>query len=335
MVYSPRRMYRALLPFNLAYQAGSRANNFLFELGLRRIHRTSLPVISVGNIAFGGSGKTPLVMNLLSFLLENGLRPALITRGYKGGWERTGGVLSDGKTSYGTWQDAGDEPFMVYRSLPRVGIYVGRKRWVSCEKAEKEGFDIMVLDDGFQHRNLYRDLDIVLLDPEEKMTREPISSLSRADMILLKKNDHLETEDRIRALFPKVKVFLYSIINRGFLRYPGDTSVPKSEIKEKRLLAFCGIARPERFFSLLENEGLNPLLTLSFPDHHSYPGPTKNKIVDSFRRIEADAMITTEKDIFKLGDFEGLERFPFYYNKIDLQVEGTFYRDVLSVKKGG
>ena len=335
MVYSPRRMYRALLPINLAYRAGSQANNLLFDLGLRKIYRASLPVISVGNIAFGGSGKTPLVMHLLSFHLENGLRPALVTRGYKGGWERTGGVLSDGKTSYGTWRDAGDEPFMVFRSLPQVGIYVGRKRWISCEKAEKDGFDIIVLDDGFQHRSLHRDLDIVLFDPEEKMIREPLSSLGRADMILLKKDDHLEAEDRIRSHFPKVKVFLYSIKNRGFLRYPDDTSIPKSEIKEKRLLAFCGIARPERFFSLLAKEGLNPLLTLAFPDHHSYPEPTKNKIIDSFQRIEADAMITTEKDVFKLADLKGLDRFPVYYNTIDLQVEGTFYRDLLSVKNGG
>jgi tetraacyldisaccharide 4'-kinase len=335
MVYSPQRMYRVLLPITLAYQAGSRVNNFLFDHGLRRTRRTSLPVISVGNIAFGGSGKTPLVMHLLSFLLGHGLKPALVTRGYKGGWERTGGVLSDGKTSYGTWQDAGDEPFMVYRNFPQVGIYVGRNRWISCERAEKQGFDIVILDDGFQHRSLHRDLDIVLFDPEERVTREPLSSLKRADMVLLKRPDHLEAKDRIQSLLSKTKVFFYSIINKGFLRYPEDTSVPKQKIEEKRLLAFCGIARPERFFSLLEKEGLTPLFSLSFPDHHSYPEATKNKIIDNCQRIEADAIITTEKDVFKLGDLKGFEQFPVYYNRIDLQVEGPFYRDVLSVKKTG
>jgi tetraacyldisaccharide 4'-kinase len=335
MVYSPQRMNRALLPFTFAYQAGSRINNFLFDRGLRKISRTSLPVISVGNLAFGGSEKTPLVMHLLSLCLENRLKPALVTRGYKGGWEKSGGVLSDGKNSFGTWQDAGDESFMVFRNFPQVGIFVGRNRSTSCEKAKHAGFDMIILDDGFQHRQMHRDLDIVLFNPDERIAREPVSSLNRADIVLMKKNDHLHTTDRIASRSPKVKIFFYSTINKGFFSYPDDNSVPKDLLKKKRLLAVCGIARPERFFSLLEKEGLEPLLSLTFPDHHSYPISTKNKIIAAFQRIEADAVLTTEKDVFKLDDLKKAEQVPVYYNKIDLQVEENFYREVLSVQKDG
>ena len=179
MVYSPRRMNRVPRPLAFFYQVGSRIKNFLFDRKVRKIGRTSLPVISVGNLAFGGSEKTPLVMHLLSFFIEHNLKPALITRGYKGRWEKSGGVLSNGKNIYGTWQEAGDEPFMVSRNFPQVGIFVGRNRLNSCEKAKHSGFTLVLLDDGFQHRKLHRDLDIILFDPGERIAlRESLSSPS-------------------------------------------------------------------------------------------------------------------------------------------------------------
>jgi tetraacyldisaccharide 4'-kinase len=133
-------MNRVLRPLALAYQVGSRINNYLFDSGLRKVSRASLPVISVGNLAFGGSEKTPLVMHLLSFCLEHELKPALITRGYKGRWEKSGGVLSDGVNIYGTWREAGDEPFMISRKFPQAGIYIGRNRLISSEKAAPSRF---------------------------------------------------------------------------------------------------------------------------------------------------------------------------------------------------
>ena len=336
MMYSPQRMNRVLRPLSLAYQVGNRINNCLFDSGLRRVGRTSLPVISVGNLAFGGSEKTPLVMHLLSFFLEHELKPALITRGYKGRWEKSGGVLSDGNNTYGTWEDAGDEPFMVSRKFPQVGIYIGRNRLISCEKAKQAGFTIAIMDDGFQHRQLHRDLDIVLFDPDNHIVlRESISSLHRASIILAKKNDHFHAKSQIKHNFPNAKVFSYSTINKGYFAYPDDSPIPAERLKEKSCLAVCGIARPERFFSLLEKEGIKPLLSLAFPDHHTYPISTRKKISAAFQKVKADALITTEKDVFKLDDFQKAELFPVYYNKIDLQVEETFYKELLSLKKAG
>ena len=328
-------MTRVLFPLALAYQAGSRVNNILFDCGLRKIRRVSLPVISVGNTAFGGSEKTPLVMHLLSHLLESGFKPALVTRGYRGRWEKSGGILSGGIPTSATWQDTGDEPYMISRNLPQVGIYVGRKRIDSCRKAEQAGFDTIILDDGFQHRQLYRDLDIVLFRSGERMARESFSSLNRADIVLLKKNDDFRTRHRISSRFPKAKVYFYSVVNSGFLSFPDNSPVSPELLKTRKILALCGIARPQRFFSLLEKEGLKPAVSLSFPDHHSYPVSSKNKILQAAKKTETDALLTTEKDVFKLEEIQKAAQVPVYYNKIDLRVEENLYRDLLSVHKDG
>lgn len=336
MVYSPQRMNRVLRPLTFVYQLGSRINSFLFDRGLRKIGQTSLPVISVGNISFGGSEKTPLVMHLLTFCLEHGIKPALVTRGYKGAWEKSGGVLSDGKNARGTWQEAGDEPFMVFRRFPNVGIYIGRDRLTSCEKAKNAGFDMIILDDGFQHRQLRRDLDIILFDPAERVAfREPFSSLRRADVILVKEQGLGQINARIKQHLSRAKIISYSIINKGFFSYPDEIPIQKEHLREKRLLAVCGIARPGRFFSLLEKEGLAPSHSISFPDHHSYPVPTINRIIRAFQKVGADAVLTTEKDVFKLHDLNKNGHIPVYYNKIDLLLEEKFHQEILALQKDG
>ena len=336
MVYSPRRMNWVLHPLTLAYQMGSRINNCLYDRGIRKTLRTSLPVISVGNLAFGGSGKTPLVMHVLSFCLKNELSPALITRGYKGRWEKSGGVLSDGDNTYGTWQDAGDEPYMVSRKFPQIGIYIGRNRLISCDRAKQAGFTIAILDDGFQHRKLHRDLDIVLFDPGERIPlRESLSSLRRADIILVTENDRSLAKDQLKRHFPNAKIFSYATVNAGFFSYPDGSPISAERLHEKNLLSVCGIARPQRFFSLLEKEGIKPLLSLAFPDHHTYPSSSRKKIILAYKKVKADGVITTEKDIFKLDDLFKAGQIPFYINKIDLQVEENFYKELLSLKKEG
>ena len=152
----------ALLVYSFFSRPLSRIKNSLYDRGVLKPRRAPLPVISVGNISLGGTEKTPLAMELLSQLVALGRRPALISRGYKGRWEKRGGVLSDGRAILGTWQDGGDEPYLIARSFPTVGVYVGKERLTSCRRAAEAGFDIAVLDDGFQHRRLARDLDIVL-----------------------------------------------------------------------------------------------------------------------------------------------------------------------------
>jgi tetraacyldisaccharide 4'-kinase len=319
---------------SLANRLGCRINNILFNHGLRRVSRAPLPVVSVGNIVFGGSEKTPLVMELLSYFLDKGARPALVTRGYKGKWEKKGGILSDGKTLSGTWKEAGDEPFMVAQSFPQVGIYIGRNRLASCRKATQAGFDVAILDDGFQHRRLYRNLDIVLYDPAQKAAlRESFSALERADIILIKKNGAAKVKEKIQKRFPHTKIRLYSAENTGFFRLKEKRAVPVEHLKEKPLVVVTGIARPERFLFMLEQEGLNPHLFLRFPDHHAYPPSSLKRIERRLQNTKEAVVLTTEKDSFKLSKLEKEKNIPVYFTKIILKVENSFYQDISFVLK--
>lgn len=330
MVYSPQSMHRVLSPFSLVHQVGCWFNNLFYDLGMRKSYKASLPVLSVGNIAFGGSEKTPLVMNILSFCLKNGIRPALVTRGYKGNWEKTGGVLSDGRQIFASWKEAGDEPFMVSKRFPQVGIYVGRNRLVSCEKAFQEHFHVAILDDGFQHRRLQRDLNIVLYTPGEKTAlREFFSSLKRADMILVKRTGDAPTKRKMKGNFSRAKVFTYTVKNQGFYSSRDKGPHPVELLEQKRLLVLSGIARPKRFLSLLEKEGLTPASVLQFPDHHSYPPSSIKKISREIQKIEADAVLTTEKDHFKLKKLQKELNIPVFYNRIELEVDKEFYPEIL------
>jgi tetraacyldisaccharide 4'-kinase len=330
MMYSPKGMTFLLLAFSILSRLGSQVKNILYDLGVFKPKTAPLPVISVGNIAMGGTEKTPLVIELLTWLQDRGFRPALVSRGYKGQWEKRGGVLSDGKKILGTWEEGGDEPFLVAQNLPRVGVFVGKDRMSSCVRAKESGFSIVVLDDGFQHRRLGRDLDIVLYSPGEKIAlRESRRALKRADVCLLKKEDgEVEEHENIRRIFSK-DVFTYSVIGQGFGSALSPQAVPAERLAKKKTLAFCGIARPQRFLAQVREAGLEVISSLTFPDHHAYPEPSLDKIIRAFREAGAEAAVTTEKDNVKLAARQSfLESIPVFYLKIGLRVEPRFYEKV-------
>ena len=309
--------------FNIS---GCQIKNWLYARKLLTPKKAPFPVISVGNISFGGTGKTPLVINLLSYLIKQGFKPALISRGYRGKWEKEGGVLSDGKNILTSWRSSGDEPFMVAQNTPQAGVFIGKNRLLSCQKAKRMGFELAVLDDGFQHRRLHRDLDIVLYDPAEKTAfREPFSSLKRAQILLIKKGIDPSQKKAKKKGFPEATVFEYSVKNEGFIRCGEKKREPAELFKGKRVLAFCGIARPERFLSFLQEQGIEPLFFFRFPDHYSYPLSSLEKIIAKFRKINGEVIITTEKDTVKIMKNKMFKEIPAYYLKIDLEVEDKFY----------
>jgi len=319
-----------LLIFSLLSRFGSQVKNVLYDLGVFKPKIAPLPVISVGNIALGGTEKTPLVIELLTRLQDKGFRPALVSRGYKGRWERRGGVLSDAKKILGTWEEGGDESFLVAQNLPRVGVFVGKDRMSSCVRAKESGFSIVVLDDGFQHRRLGRDLDIVLYSPREKMAlRESRRALKRADVCLVKKGDEDGVErGTIRRVFFK-DIFAYSVISQGFYFVLGPEAVPVERLAKKKILAFCGIARPQRFLAQARESGLDVVSFLTFPDHYVYPQPSLDKIVRAFREAGAEAAVTTEKDGVKITARRSfLKSIPVFYLKIGLRVEPGFYEKI-------
>jgi tetraacyldisaccharide 4'-kinase len=319
-----------LFPLYLLYRMGSHIKNSLFRLNLLEAKRAPLPTVSVGNLTFGGSNKTPLAAHLATFLRRQGYKPALLSRGYKGNWEKTGGVLSDGENLFGDWKDSGDEPFMLATDMAWLGIFIGKNRLSSCQKAHELGFDIAVLDDGFQHRRLQKDVDIIIWRPEEKIAlRESLRSLKRADILLVEKSLFVPAEKFIsRKAFPG-KLFAYSVTSQGLFSLKDKGTVPLSEVKDKRILAMAGIARPERFFSLLQKLGLSPLATLVFPDHSSYLPQAVEKILSHCAKLEADVIITTQKDSVKLEKIKELEKQTIQYLRIGLDIEEGFEQEVL------
>jgi tetraacyldisaccharide 4'-kinase len=294
-----------------------------YHSGRKSAQRASLPVIAVGNLTLGGSGKTPLVMELIDRLLGRGFHPALVTRGYRGSWEKSGGMLSDGRRVFGGWREGGDEPMMVARRYPEAGVFVGRRRLPSCLKAKDMGFDVCLLDDAFQHLEIARDLDIVIHDPRsQEPLRESETALSRADILLIPDGLDRGTIAAYRRRFPRLDVFEYVVKPRGFEPQP---------LPGQRILAFAGIARPERFFELLDTLGVAPVGRLAFPDHYTYPAAGRAKIAAAARRLKAKALVTTEKDAVKFGSdgltFPGL---PLHVLRIGLDLPETFYDRVVT-----
>ena len=273
-------------PLTGIYGAASAFRNTLYDhhlLSSRRLERT---VISVGNLSVGGSGKTPFVIALGELLQARGIRFDVLSRGYR---RETRGVLvveQDGEAS-----DFGDEPLLIARRL-NVPVVVGENRYDAGRLAEKQ-FDtqLHILDDGFQHRELARDLDIVLLTGSEfedrllpsGRLREPLSALGRADVIVV----------------PSEMAFDHAALGgktvRRMSREIAVADPPKSPI------VFCGIARPQQFFAQVRALGISPAAEIVFRDHYAYRPSDLERLVAQHKRLSADGFLTTEKDAVNLG----------------------------------
>ncbi len=299
-----------------------RAASSLYEKALRKDQTRRLrkrvklaaPVISIGNISVGGTGKSPLTIWICEFLLKIGRHPAVLSRGYarRGGSPGPVPSLDNPAELSGLF---GDEPVMISEYLPSVPVWVGGNRAASGMAAlARGGVDVLVLDDGFQHLGLYRDLDIVLLDCRSPFgngfvlpagpLREPPSNLKRADALVIthagKDGDAALLGDKIRGLFPGIPVFACRHTLRGIGLTKGEPLFPLSSLLDRKAVIFSGIARPEGFFSDLGKAGLRICDSLSFPNHHRYAMGDFSKIFGSASRHGAKVIITTAKDAIRI-----------------------------------
>lgn len=262
--------------------------NARYDSGRAPIQRLALPVVSIGNLSVGGSGKTPFVQTLGRWLRAQGIGYDVLSRGYK---RRSRGALCvDPEGSAGLY---GDEPLLLARSLG-AEVFVAEDRYLAGLAAEaharKHGRSVRlhILDDGFQHRQLHRDFDIVLLNPADLRgsllpfgrLREPLSSLDRADTVAA----------------PQELSSLLSAPNLWFVR----RRLVLRESASSRPLAFCGLARPRQFWKSLEEAGIQPAATYAFRDHHHYTARDASLLERLARQHEADGFVTTEKDLVKL-----------------------------------
>ena len=272
----------------LAYGAGVRTRNSLYQRGALRTRALRGPVVSVGNLTVGGSGKTPFVILLGELLRARGLRFDVLSRGY--GRQTKGVAVVD---PAGSARDFGDEPLLIARRLG-VPVIVGEDRFRAGELAESRfGPQLHVLDDGFQHRSLARDFDIVLVTSEDAQDRllpagrlrEPLSSLLRADAVVL--------SDEASPHSPPAAGKLVWRMRRGIVAH----DVPA------RPVGFCGIARPRNFFRDLKSAGIEAQAEAVFRDHHRYSEQDVSDLAKLRERSQADGFVTTEKDAINLGGF--------------------------------
>jgi tetraacyldisaccharide 4'-kinase len=272
-----------------------------------RTRRLGRPVISVGNLAVGGSGKTPAVAMLARLLLERGERPAILSRGY-GRRNPPDGVVvvNDSQRLLEPTPRSGDEPQMLARALPNVPVLVSADRYLSGRLAESRfGSTVHLLDDGFQHVQLARDVDLVMMscaDLDERVLpwgrlREPLEAARRADALLAAGTP--EDASAIRTRVGVDRTF------RAMCRYSQPRlidpfGVPIPATIGRRVLAVAGIARPERFFAALRAEGWEVVREMVFRDHHWFDAGDLNTIQRTAGETQADLVITTEKDAVRL-----------------------------------
>ncbi|PTL35997.1 tetraacyldisaccharide 4'-kinase [Candidatus Methylomirabilis limnetica] len=334
-----------LRPVSYAYGAAISLRAALFASGLARTRRLPVPVLSVGNVSAGGSGKTPFVEMLAARLREQGQRVVIISRGYRGGLKKPT-IISDGRDLRCEPPVAADEAYMLARHLPGVAVLTGADRYRVGEVAlEQVDCGVIILDDGFQHLRLYRDLDIVLVDAGNPLgygrllpsglLREPPEALGRADIVVVTHADAGRDLDpamqAIRRYAPTTPIALAVHRPIGLIDVNGGERLGLERLTGQRLLAASGIANPSRFEATLVQLGAFVVARRVFPDHHRYSTADLEIINEAARKSGASMVVTTEKDMVKLTclDLAKVEA-PFYALSISLElVEGVEVLDAM------
>jgi tetraacyldisaccharide 4'-kinase len=303
-----------LAVLSVCYRAVLLLRDTGFRTGLLRSRRLPLRVLSVGNITLGGTGKTPTVIQVAGLCRDRGIRPVIVSRGYGRRDDSEILIVADGRNVLLGPDRAGDEPVMISARLGNVPVIVGRDRYRAAQLAiERFRPDCVILDDGFQHRAVKRDVDIVLIDGADPfgrgkvfpagILREPLSALKRAHVVLITRAEqasNLEGLKRQVAAHSRALVVTGSYRPLGIVDIATDEFRPLKALQGTRVLAFAGIARPESLRGLLEKQGANVVSLRSYPDHHRFTPSDLADLVREAADARASFLITTEKDGVKL-----------------------------------
>ena len=322
---------RALLFFvSLLYGIAVRLRLSAYNHRLLEIKKLPCPVLSVGNITLGGTGKTPAVIAIAVFLKKQQKKTAVLSRGYGRRNESEIVVVSDGAGTVADAHTSGDEPALMAAQLLEVPVIVGSDRYGAGMTAFSRFHpDVLVLDDGFQHLRLHRDLNIVLIDGLQPfgtgklfpagILREPIASLQRADVVLITRSDRSRDMTSLKKLisrFTAAAIFTSQHVPTGLVDLADGSRKTLASLKGKEVLAFSGIAQPGSFISLLENLGANVRKTINFPDHHRYTRDDLNHLQRQALEVKAPLIVTTEKDGVKLRELD-----PRGFQALTIQLE--------------
>ena len=304
---------------SLIYRLCLAVREYLFKVGLLKVEMAAIPVVSVGNITVGGTGKTPVVELLSRRLKEQGFSPGIVTLGYKRKRDGVFGVNAKKDDA----ASVGDEALMLARKTG-LPVIVGKKRMQAIELGIKEfGIDLALLDDGYQVKDLRKDLEILILNGKKGKHegdlfplgpyREPLAMIRNADVILINKGELSNRAKAYGAGIPSIRVryrptYLYDVKH--------DLIGPRTFLKGKKAVAFAGLGDNRSFFELLRELGAELVHEVEFPDHHAYSAHDMERL----RSLkDAEILVTTEKDAIKLDRLDIPEN--LYYLAVEAAVE--------------
>ncbi len=344
-------------PFSPIYSLAMRMREKMYTRGILQSYTLSVPVISVGNLTLGGSGKTPMVQYLARELRNCGYHPAIISRGYGGKARGKVNVVADGKTLLLSAEEAGDEPRLLAETLPGVPVLTGIVRRLPAQAAIDMGADILLLDDGFQHLQIRRDINLVLFNTDRLAgnsrvfpggdLREPTAALARATHFVMTgvREDNQDRANRFGELLqtrvPGIPVSQvgYGVagvvqLNRAGLLEP----VVNNPLQQGDWFGFAGIAHPQSFRRTLETDGV-PLADFhAFDDHQHYTPAVLHNLMERATKAGALGLLTTEKDLVKLSPARGELTLPLYGLRMEVKAGSSFIESIIAAlasEKGG
>jgi tetraacyldisaccharide 4'-kinase len=289
--------------------------NFLYSKRCLKIHTADVPVISIGNITAGGTGKTPLVIWLCKFLQQKGIQCAVLTRGYK-----TRGMV--------------DEPAILVESCPQAKVIINPDRVAAARQAVGFGAKVLIMDDGFQHRRLHRDLDIVTIDATcpfgygkvlpAGLMREPVISLRRADVAVLTRCDQIsesklcQIEKELQQINPDIMI-AKSIHSPIYAQSATGEKITIEQLRSRKIFAFCGIGNPDAFLSTIKSTGVNLVGSKIYSDHYCYTDSDIDDIYGQANRLGADLILSTQKDHTHYATRTTQYEIPFAYLAIEIK----------------
>ena len=289
-----------LSAIEIPYESLIRLRNYGYDHSILTVKKASAPVISVGNLTLGGTGKTPLVAWLAHWFAQHNKKPAIISRGYKA---KTGQLS--------------DEAAELKILLPTVPHYANKQRIIAAGEAVTKGSDVLLLDDGFQHRQISRDLNLITIDATDPfgcnrifprgLLREPLWGLKRADALVLTRTDQVSIKTRneiqeqcFQFVGSHDKPWIETEHRPSNLRLVDGTTQPLKTLQDKRILSLSAIGNPAAFHRTLTTLGHEPVATLTFPDHHTYTTDDIHRISEETESVGAEIIVTTLKDLVKL-----------------------------------
>ena len=331
------------------YEFGVGLKLSCYRMGLKKKEKLPCCVISIGNITVGGTGKTPTAQKMADLIKRMGYRVVILNRGYRSHWDKEIGVVSDGNKIFMTAYEAGDEAYLMAKTLPGIPVVIGKNRAITGKYAvEKLGAEVIIMDDGYQHWHLERDLDVVLVDTlnmfgngcvlPRGMLREPLENLDRGDLFLLTKTDQssilsrMQLRKTIEKYNTKAPVVESVHHPKNFVEiadwYKGITQnhLDLSELEGQNVMVFSAIGNPSSFEQTLSGIGLNIKEAVRYPDHHDYGMLEMQYISERATSNKAVAMVTTSKDAVKIPTefIYSSREIPLYILNMDIQVTEGF-----------